>query len=430
MNYPRTALFLITALLLTCGAGVAEDAPVSSALLGTPRIRIYPRRAELVHKFTDTLLTSAHKEFMEHVAQRKYSAMDVPYAEVGPDQPYPPTSFTLRLPIVNADGTEPKDGNDGVFDIVGCKAVTCVLSSWNTAKGFAPALVRHHTDFAKKHGYRLDGPLLLRLYIEKSENNAALPFEGLSPMTPVDKQDFAVFCGSGVTGFAVMAASSALWSTGATVFPVSDADFEDSRFLRKCQGFVFPSGNMNELRDKVTEAAMTRLRDFIQAGGIYIGFCAGAYLASSAVRWNDVAAPSFLALFGGTAVGPIAGIGANSTVVGGVSLTDIKLFDGISRKRQMAYFQGPWFDTTGTKDVTVLATYDANEKPAIIALPCGRGRVVLCGPNLEFDLTSNQDGFNWPESSGVKDPECDWDVIARMVDWAFKRRELGGGKGQ
>ncbi|MEU6367013.1 hypothetical protein ABZ876_15090 [Streptomyces sp. NPDC046931] len=113
------------------------------------------------------------------------------------------------------------------------------------------------------------------------------------------------------------------------------------------------------------------IRDFVQGGGRYLGFCLGGYLAG--------ATPGFGLLPGDTDQ-YISSAGSSvdderNTLVG---------VQWRGRPRTVFFQDGPYFvlDERADADTTVLATYD-NGMPAAVVSRFGAGRVGVTGPHPE-----------------------------------------------
>ena len=70
--------------------------------------------------------------------------------------------------------------------------------------------------------------------------------------------------------------------------------------------------------------------------------------------------------------------------------------------------------------IDVLATYQINEKPAMVAHRYGPGRVFLSGVHTEFEEGSERDDVLWDNAS--KDPESEWPLMLEVVKWLVEAR--------
>jgi glutamine amidotransferase-like uncharacterized protein len=127
------------------------------------------------------------------------------------------------------------------------------------------------------------------------------------------------------------------------------------------------------------------IRSYVAAGGRYLGFCLGGYLAG--------ATPGF-ALLPGDTDQYVRTRGATVRTTG-----DTLVEVGWRRRRRYLYFQdGPVFrlDRSAT-DVDVLARYPNGELAALVA-PFGAGRLGVVGPHPEATP-------DWYRDSGLADPD-------------------------
>ncbi|MGW1162505.1 BPL-N domain-containing protein [Streptomyces sp. NPDC002513] len=113
------------------------------------------------------------------------------------------------------------------------------------------------------------------------------------------------------------------------------------------------------------------IRDFVEGGGRYLGFCLGGYLAG--------ATPGFGLLPGDTdqyISSPGCSVHNQSNTLVGV------VWRG--RPRTVFFQDGPYFvlDRDAGADPEVLATYD-NGTPAVVVSRFGAGRVGVTGPHPE-----------------------------------------------
>lgn len=150
--------------------------------------------------------------------------------------------------------------------------------------------------------------------------------------------------------------------------------------------FVMPGGADLYYCEKLNGAGNTAIRSYVEAGGTYLGICAGAYYACRRIEWardqKDAAIiqDRELEFFAGTAIGPLpeyienfegswAGVAALSTP------------EGLAA----AFYRGGcgFIPDIDSAHVT-LASYDLPDRPAaLIETRVGRGRVILSGCHIE-----------------------------------------------
>ncbi|UCD79662.1 MAG: Type 1 glutamine amidotransferase-like domain-containing protein [Desulfobacterales bacterium] len=161
-----------------------------------------------------------------------------------------------------------------------------------------------------------------------------------------------------------------------------------------------------------------KIRQFVQEGGAYIGTCAGAFFAADYIYWEGKRYEYPLDLFPGSARGPIAELAPWP----GFKLCRINLSqkyhaitNGEPASMMSLYYGAPWFDVPPGFKADVLATYDINNRPAILAYEFGQGRVFLTGLHTEFEEGSDRDNVLW--DNGLNDPESEWPLMLNAVRW-------------
>lgn len=130
------------------------------------------------------------------------------------------------------------------------------------------------------------------------------------------------------------------------------------------------------------------LREWVQAGGTYLGFCLGAYLAGSDPGYR---------LFPGRVR---QYIGTDDATVADTADTVVDV-SWRGRRRHMFFQDGTAFSVPGgdwdAVGATVLARYP-NETVAAVVTPYGSGRVGLVGPHPEADES-------WYRGPGLTNPD-------------------------
>lgn len=157
--------------------------------------------------------------------------------------------------------------------------------------------------------------------------------------------------------------------------------------------WIQPGGVSDVAYGAMTKKLKTSLVDFIQNGGGFVGFCAGAFLATDWFNLLDARSGAY----------PYNS--ERSDV--GFAFLDV-LWNG--RKRSIYFEGGPYFYNVGpTVDVT--ARFMSGEAESARA-SFGRGRVYITGGHPEAPAI-------WSEEDGLHDPDgSDIDLAAEMISWA------------
>lgn len=156
---------------------------------------------------------------------------------------------------------------------------------------------------------------------------------------------------------------------------------------------IFPGGSGKQQATALQDKGRKAIREFVRAGGGYVGICAGAALATPATAESDnlslINAKSCTGKMGKPLGGPVK-----------IELTDAgeRVFGEFPGLLDADYGGGPILSPAGNKDLpnyVPLALYrtetwgDESDKntmvdtPAIIAARFGSGRVLIFSPHPE-----------------------------------------------
>lgn len=163
--------------------------------------------------------------------------------------------------------------------------------------------------------------------------------------------------------------------------------------------WIQPGGISNEAFETMSDALTRGLRRFVKAGGGYVGFCAGAFMATE--------------IIGGTGAEGL-GIVPGSTYIyhKGISLEPV---EWMGKKREIYFEGGPYFygfeQKPASPAVEVTAKYETGAAAAL-RTTFGKGRVWVTGLHPEAPL-------RWTVEEDMTDPDgIEQDLAAEMVKWA------------
>lgn len=162
--------------------------------------------------------------------------------------------------------------------------------------------------------------------------------------------------------------------------------------------FFMPGGADLPYKKLLDGPGNQQIVEYVRAGGVYVGICAGAYYAAQHVEFAkgselEVIGSRELAFFQGSAVGPILApydYRTNS----GARVAKLIFND---QQIGMAYFNGgPYFK--GNIAGEVIAHYADNNLPAIIQISVGKGKAILSGVHWEYqaNLLNKKDEYIKP----------------------------------
>lgn len=180
-----------------------------------------------------------------------------------------------------------------------------------------------------------------------------------------------------------------------------------------CDILVFVGGWSSEYCHYIENHA--NIRSYVENGGCFVGFCAGAYYASSTMLWKGSHLDYPLKLFSGTAAGPLSiGWGKPSEIELNKEITfNLEFEDTL----EIWYFDGPCFTGISEPSTQVLARYRDNGEAAVIAFSFGNGRVLLSGPHPELGFIPSTDLVEVEGGSGAQ-----WPWFYAALKWLAEER--------
>ncbi len=190
---------------------------------------------------------------------------------------------------------------------------------------------------------------------------------------------------------------------------------QESRGGILCIGGGFDLGYMKS----IGETGCEKIREFVSAGGKYLGICAGAYFASSYVQFDmegplEVHGERHLKFYSGKACGPV-----NSHFEYNSDKTAIAArIDFSGQKRHFYLNGGCFFDPVEHQSgLEVLGRYDfegSQDKPAVVKCDIDRGVCLLSGVHFEFDPND----FQFEEKSKLE--ETGYELIEGLMQKYFE----------
>lgn len=192
-----------------------------------------------------------------------------------------------------------------------------------------------------------------------------------------------------------------------------------NRSLAGAQLLCVPGGNMFEYAGDLGDAGVQAVRDFVAAGGGYVGVCGGAYFSATSVVWQGRRlAMQSLGLFDGASQGPLDAIAPYPEC----TMCEVQITDhthAITREEPAAewilYCYGPSLNPTSESTATILARYGATKAPAALAVTYGSGRAFLIGTHPEIEEDDDRDGT--ADSEAFDDRGSDWPLLRTAILW-------------
>lgn len=185
---------------------------------------------------------------------------------------------------------------------------------------------------------------------------------------------------------------------------ISGAQLQQDKWMSDARLLIMPGGRSLPFYKKLDQKGNQQIKTFVEQGGFYLGICAGAYYACKKTIFAknkplELILPGELNFFEGNGIGPI--FGADDFAYQsekGARVVDI-IFD--NQETDSAYFNGGCYfeNADESKNVRVLARYQCNQQPAIIACNVGLGQALLSGVHPELsvkgEITANRIKLFW-----------------------------------
>lgn len=229
--------------------------------------------------------------------------------------------------------------------------------------------------------------------------------------------DVAIYSDKGVWSQGIIALENFLEWKGLTHQRILSDDINNGILLDNFKVVIFPGGFAYDYKVDLNAKGEKNIKAFVNAGGGYLGICAGAFLATSTVIWEGRTYNYPIELFQGTATGAISEIKPWD----GYTMTSITLNKNNSinklqnGKFNVLYYGGPYFEATANQPIDTIATWDEyNNKLAIIGFKYGAGNVILSGPHPEVEENSLRDGSDF--GSEFQDECSEWGWLWSAFD--------------
>ncbi len=154
--------------------------------------------------------------------------------------------------------------------------------------------------------------------------------------------------------------------------------------------FVMPGGASRYKSAKLDGQATKMIKAYLDAGGRYLGICAGAYMACETTYWAqgepyEITVDNQLALCSAKAHGPITAYGAGDNYNGTVpKVVSLRMDKHVTSS---LYIGGCWFELPDNNDCNVVARFDElpHQPPAVISGSFGEGKWLLSSTHPEYD---------------------------------------------
>lgn len=202
--------------------------------------------------------------------------------------------------------------------------------------------------------------------------------------------DVLVYSGPGAGERSLQQAISELGDLLDPKFKIKKTNFDvinDGNWINTTALLVMPGGADLPYVSKLSGQGIAHIKKFVENGGTYLGFCAGAYFGAQEIEFEkggklEVLGKRELGFYKGKAIGPAYGPGFCYENSSSAKAAKLRLHSG---ELVLTYYEGGCC-FCGDDSVEIIAHYaDLPGHPAaIVRIKIGAGKAVLCGVHPEF----------------------------------------------
>jgi glutamine amidotransferase-like uncharacterized protein len=174
-----------------------------------------------------------------------------------------------------------------------------------------------------------------------------------------------------------------------SVMAINSQEIKQGDWAEKAVLLVMPGGADIPYLRCLKGIGNKKIKEYVDAGGAFMGICAGSYYGSGYVEFDkngplEVLGERELKFFQGKAIGPILAPYDYKIQTGCRAAVLSTAFE--DTPEIAVYYNGGGFFENAEKfpHTEVIARYE-NKLPAIIKVDYGRGKVILSGVHFEFD---------------------------------------------
>lgn len=200
----------------------------------------------------------------------------------------------------------------------------------------------------------------------------------------------------------------------ATVNIINQTDILDGA-LWAHELLVIPEGLGPWIERNIGDEGMQMIRDWLSAGGSYIGVRGSATMAVTDSYFEGSNTTFALGLFNGTSLG--------MADLGHTLMTDVEInrdctgpdLSDMPETMSTLFRTGRYFVADPGQEIIVIARYTYNDLPAMIATHYGEGTVFLSSPHFEYEENGDLDGTDYMDR--YDDPDSEWAFMLRITQW-------------
>ncbi len=185
--------------------------------------------------------------------------------------------------------------------------------------------------------------------------------------------------------------------------------------LWACEILSIPEALGPTLEYKLTDEGLQAIRDWVAAGGSYIGVRGSAAMAVQYSYFEGIWTEFNLALINGTSyeVEDLSDITMTNLTIN-TECTGPDLSD-MPENMSVLFRTGRYILPNEGQEVICIANYSHSNLPAMVAAEYGDGNLFISSPHFEFEEDSDRDGTDYFDS--YEDPDSEWPFMLKIATW-------------
>ncbi|MGD9395772.1 MAG: hypothetical protein PVJ05_05040 [Candidatus Thorarchaeota archaeon] len=185
--------------------------------------------------------------------------------------------------------------------------------------------------------------------------------------------------------------------------------------LWACEVLVIPEGLGPNLEDRLTEEGLQTIREWVAAGGSYIGVRGSAAMTVQYSYFEGSWTEFNLALINGTSYEvEDLGFATITNVTINRECTGPDLSD-MPEEMSVLFETGRYILPNEGQELIYIANYTHSNLPAMVASYYGEGTVFISSPHFEYEENGDRDGTEYRDM--FDDPDSEWPFMLTITQW-------------
>lgn len=185
--------------------------------------------------------------------------------------------------------------------------------------------------------------------------------------------------------------------------------------LWACEVLAIPEGLGPTIENRLTDAGIQTIQNWVAHGGSYIGVRGSAAIAVRDSYFEGANTTFDLALINGTSIEVTE---FPDEVMTNVSINVECSEPNLSQmpdKLSVLFETGRYFVPHEGQEIITIANYTHNNVPAMIAAEYGKGNLFISSPHFEYEENDDRDGTDYKDE--FDDTDSEWPLLLTITRW-------------